>query len=158
MVFWTKWHFAGSNFCSNLLKEKMDIFIQISLKFVPKGPIDIMQPLVWVMDWHQIHGPVLTGSYCSKFELWFTFITSKPYTIWLYEWCSARLQYLQCISNGNYENPVHLDVIDRHLQQMGDKTILEGSPPSLELFDPPWDTGIDLNTIKVWWILCPIHQ
>ena len=34
------------------MNEKLRILIRISLKFVPKGPIDNKSALVWVMVWH----------------------------------------------------------------------------------------------------------
>ena len=45
---------------------------------------------------------------------------------------------------GDYKNPLHLDVVDRYLRRMGDKTIPDEAPPSLESFYPPWVAGIDL--------------
>ena len=62
----------------------------------------------------------------------------------IFRWLSARLQYLQCVSNGDYKNPLHLDVVDRYLRRMGDKTIPDEAPPSLESFYLPWVAGIDL--------------
>ena len=44
----------------------------------------------------------------------------------------------------DYENPLHLDVVDRYLRWMGDKTIPDEALPSLESFYPPWVAGIDL--------------
>ena len=44
----------------------------------------------------------------------------------------------------DYKNPLHLDVVDRYLRRMGDKTIPDEAPPSLESFYPPWVAGIDL--------------
>ena len=44
----------------------------------------------------------------------------------------------------DYKNPLHLDVVDRYLRRMGDKTIPDEAPPSLESFFSPWVTGIDL--------------
>ena len=35
-------------------------------------------------------------------------------------------------------------VVDRYLRRMGDKTIPDEAPPSLESFNPPWVAGIDL--------------
>ena len=34
----------------------------------------------------------------------------------------------------DYENPLHLDVVDRYLWLMGDKKIPDEAPPSLESF------------------------
>ena len=44
----------------------------------------------------------------------------------------------------DYKIPLHLDVVDRYLRRMGDKTIPDEAPPSLESFYPPWVAGIDL--------------
>ena len=44
----------------------------------------------------------------------------------------------------DYKNPLHFDVVDRYLRRMGDKTIPDETPPSLESFYPPWVAGIDL--------------
>ena len=45
----------------------------------------------------------------------------------------------------DYKNPLHLDVVDRYLRRMGDKTIPDEAPPSLQSFyPPPWVEGIDL--------------
>ena len=44
----------------------------------------------------------------------------------------------------DYKNPLHLDVVNRYLRRMGDKTIPDEAPPSLESFYPPWVAGIDL--------------
>ena len=43
----------------------------------------------------------------------------------------------------DYENPLHLDVVDWYLRRMGDKTIPDEAPPSLESFYPQWVAGID---------------
>ena len=37
----------------------------------------------------------------------------------------------------DYKNPLHLDVVDRYLQQIGDKTTPDKAPQSLESFYPP---------------------
>ena len=44
----------------------------------------------------------------------------------------------------DYKNPLHVGVADRYMRRMGDKTIPDEAPPSLESFYPPWVTGIDL--------------
>ena len=44
----------------------------------------------------------------------------------------------------DYKNPLHLDVVDRYLRRMVDKTIPDEAPPSLESFYPPWVAGSDL--------------
>ena len=49
----------------------------------------------------------------------------------------------------DYKNPLHFDVVDRYLRQMGDKTIPDEAPPSRRYRS---------TTIKVLWILCLVHQ
>ena len=44
----------------------------------------------------------------------------------------------------DYKNPLHLDVVDRYLRLMGDKTIPDSAEPRLQSFYPPWVAGIDL--------------
>ena len=44
----------------------------------------------------------------------------------------------------DYKDPQHLDVVDQYLRRMGDKTIPDEAPRSLESFYPPWVAGIDL--------------
>ena len=44
------------------MNEKFSILIKISLKFVPKGPIDNNQPLVQLMGWRQIGDKPLSES------------------------------------------------------------------------------------------------
>ena len=46
-------HFADNTFKRIFLSENVDISIKISLKFVPKGPISNIQPLVQIMAWHR---------------------------------------------------------------------------------------------------------
>ena len=38
---------------------------------------------------------------------------------------------------GDCKNPLHLDVVDRYLRRMGDKTIPDEAPPSMESFYRP---------------------
>ena len=48
----TRWrHFPDDIFKCIFLNENVKISIKISLKFVPKGPIDIIPALVLIMDW-----------------------------------------------------------------------------------------------------------
>ena len=49
---------------------------------------------------------------------------------------SARLQYLHCLRSGDYKNQLHLDVVNRYLRRMGDKTIPDEAPSSLDSFIP----------------------
>ena len=47
----------------------------------------------------------------------------------------VRIQ-LKILHGIDYKNPLHLDVVDRYLWRMGDKTIPDEAPPSLESFYP----------------------
>ena len=58
-------HFADNTFSRILMNENVSISIWISLKFVPKGPIDNKAALVQVMAWRwtgnkPLPEPVLT--------------------------------------------------------------------------------------------------
>ena len=62
-------HFADDTFKCILLNEKVYIFIRISMKFVPKGPIYYESALVQVMAWRQtgdkpLFEPVLKNDPC----------------------------------------------------------------------------------------------
>ena len=57
--------------------------------------------------------------------------------------------YIQLMTD--YKNPLYLDVVDRYLLRMGDKTIPGEAPPSLESFYPPWVAGIDLPQLRCCW-------
>ena len=46
-------YFSDDIFKCNLLKENISISISISLKFVPKGPINNLPALVQIMAWHR---------------------------------------------------------------------------------------------------------
>ena len=45
-------HFTDNNFKCIFIDDKFCISIQISLRFVPKGPINDKAALVQVMAWH----------------------------------------------------------------------------------------------------------
>ena len=47
-------HFADDTFKSVFLNENVRVSIKISLKFVPKGPIDNMPALVQIMAWRRL--------------------------------------------------------------------------------------------------------
>ena len=46
-------HFAGDTFKRIFLNENVRISIKILLKFVPRGPIDNIPPLVQIVAWRQ---------------------------------------------------------------------------------------------------------
>ena len=46
-------HFADDTFKNIFLNETVSISIKISLKFVPKGPIDNIPQLVQIMAWRR---------------------------------------------------------------------------------------------------------
>ena len=59
--------------------------------------------------------------------------------------CSISIANVSNVpGTGDYKNPLHLDVVDWYLRRMGDETIPDEAPPSLESFYPPWVAGIDL--------------
>ena len=49
------------------MTEKFFISIQISLKFVPKGPIDNNPALVYIMAWRQIGDKALSEPLLTQF-------------------------------------------------------------------------------------------
>ena len=53
-------HFADNLFICIFVNEKFCILITISLKFVPKGPIDNIPALVQIMVWRRIGGKPLS--------------------------------------------------------------------------------------------------
>ena len=59
-------HFAEDTFKHILFNENVRISITISLKFVPKGPIDNMPALVQIMPWRQPWHRAITS---TKFDL-----------------------------------------------------------------------------------------
>ena len=46
-------HFPDDIFKCNFLNENVQILIKVSLKFVPKGPINNIPTLVQIMAWHR---------------------------------------------------------------------------------------------------------
>ena len=64
-------HFAGDNFRCIFVYENVCIFIKISLKFNPKGPIDIEPKLIWIID-KPLSQPMptrFTDAYMRRWEL-----------------------------------------------------------------------------------------
>ena len=59
--------FADNFFKYIFLNEKFCILIKISLKFVPKGPIDNNPALVQVMAWHRIGDKPLSEQMLTRF-------------------------------------------------------------------------------------------
>ena len=49
------------------LNENIRISIQFSLRFVPKGPIDNIQVLVWIMAWRWIDDKPLSEPMLTQF-------------------------------------------------------------------------------------------
>ena len=58
---------TDDNFKYIFLNEKFCILIRISLKFLPKGPIDNKQALVQVMAWHWIGDNPLSEPMLTQF-------------------------------------------------------------------------------------------
>ena len=60
-------HFTDDIFRCIFVNEKICIFIEISLKFVPKGPIHNNPALVQIMAWHLIGGKPLFEPMLTRF-------------------------------------------------------------------------------------------
>ena len=60
-------HFAGAIFKCIFMNGRFCIFIQITLKFVPKGQIDNRPALVQVMAWRRTGDKPLPGSMVTQF-------------------------------------------------------------------------------------------
>ena len=73
------------------------------------------------------------------------FYVCREYCLFYFNGHAGYLDITMFINNmWYYKNPLHLDVVDRYLRRMGDKTIPDEAPPSLESFYPTWVAGIDL--------------
>ena len=60
-------HLAHDIFICIFVNEKVCILIQISLKFVPNGPIDNKSPLVNIMTWRRIGYKSLSEPMLTRF-------------------------------------------------------------------------------------------
>ena len=60
-------HFAGNIFKYIFVNEKFCILINISLKFVPKGQVNNIPPLVQIMAWHRIGDKPLSEPMLTQF-------------------------------------------------------------------------------------------
>ena len=60
-------HFTDDIIRCIFMNETFGIFIQFSLKSVPKGPIDNKAALIWVMAWHQIGNKPLPELMLTQF-------------------------------------------------------------------------------------------
>ena len=61
-------HFADDVFKCNFLNENVWIPIKISLKFVPRGPINIMPTLVKLMAWRRTGDKPLSEPMMTRFN------------------------------------------------------------------------------------------
>ena len=61
-------HFADNIFKCNFLNENVWIPIEISLKFVPKGPINNIPALVHIMAWRQTGDKPLSEPMMTQFN------------------------------------------------------------------------------------------
>ena len=77
-------------------------------------------------------------------QLWGWWFGMPSYPLWRH--CNVKMSpyHYRDPHVKDYKNPLHLDVVDRYLHRMGDKTIPGEAPPSLESFYPPWVARIDL--------------
>ena len=60
-------HFTDNIFRCIPVNEKFFILIKISLKFVPKGPIDNNPALVWIMAWRLLGAKPLSQPILTRF-------------------------------------------------------------------------------------------
>ena len=77
-------HFADYNFRCVFVNEMFCILIKISLKFVPKGPIDNNPTLVQIMAWHRIGDKPLSESMRSQFTDIYV-VQGGDELIWLFQ-------------------------------------------------------------------------
>ena len=101
-------HFADDIFKCIFLYDNFWILIEISVKYVPYGLIDNIAALVQIMTWRRTGDKPLSEPmliYCTG-----TYMHNSAVTSWYIQhkylrskyWClSARLQYIQSISNGD---------------------------------------------------------
>ena len=100
----------GCDFIDDIFKcisvnENVQIFIKISLKFVPKGPIDNIPALVQIMAWHQTDDKPLSEPMMLRLPM-HTCVTrpqelqnvrNHP-NLWGRIWCGAAWAY-RCMGN-----------------------------------------------------------
>ena len=60
-------HFADDIFKRNVLNENVKVSINISLIFIPKGPINNISALVQMMAWCRVGGKPLTEKILTQF-------------------------------------------------------------------------------------------
>ena len=93
-------HFADDIF----LNENVWILVKLSLKFVPKDPVNTIPALVQIMAWRRpgdkpLFEPMmvrLLTHICVTLPQW------VKLQLWIsLRWVSARLQYLQCVCSGD---------------------------------------------------------
>ena len=70
----------------------------------------------------------------------FKYVCAWVYFVYVMSFRACFIYIISYLFNvQDYKNQLHLDVLDRYLRRVGDKTILDEAPPSLESFIPPWD-------------------
>ena len=93
--------FADNIFRCILTNDKLCILIKISLKFVPKGPIDNNQALVQIMAWRQIGDKPLSEPMLTRF----TDTYMVPKGRWdnsqaISHWLNSSMRHLWCLLTG----------------------------------------------------------
>ena len=91
-------HFPDDSFKWIFLNENVWISIEVSLKFVPKGSINNFPALVQIMAW-RLSGDKPLSEPMMVSLLTHICVTRPHWVKETYRWFSARLQYLQCLSN-----------------------------------------------------------
>ena len=105
-------HFADDIFKRIFLDENIRISIKISLKFVPKGPINNIPTLVQIMAWRRpgdkpLSEPMMVRSHWRIHELNFRFSNCWPWDM-RKEFCKRKFQthfmnrYLEHLSDAHW--------------------------------------------------------
>ena len=103
-------YFACDTFCCIFLIEIYCIlFIQISLKFVPSGPIDNKSAMVQEMTWHPTGYESFTKSMMTQFT---DGIISKLYCWRVYPGLNAVIGVICCEKRHNFDIATALSIIN----------------------------------------------
>ena len=112
--------YSGGHF-----KNTYELLNKSALKFSPVNKI------------HLFH--CMGKIFCTEFQRH----SLKVHTKYPGPWFDIKMSSYQYRKShcGDYKDPQHLDVLDRYLRRMGEKTM----EPRLESFFPPFVAGIDLT-------------
>ena len=127
----------------------------ISLKFVPKGPINNNPALVQVMACRRPGDKPLSEP--MMFRLPTHICVTRPQWVNAYayfrtpmsrldQWRGARLQYLQCVSNGRYSS-----LALRHRDRSLETCTCHISTIRVWNLEPVWCLPVSLKDCKIFW-------